>query len=165
MPSRRSITVEILGNAKGLIGSFKDAEGAGKRFGDSMKGLRGAITTLGLGALGAEAFSFGKGALQAAEESRKVQKGIEASIKATGGAAGVTAKQIDAFASSMQMKTGIDDEAIKTSQGLLLGFKAVKNESGKGNDIFNQASKVTADFATRFGVDLNSAAKIGRAHV
>ena len=40
MPSRRSITVEILGNAKGLVGAMKDAEGAGKRFGNSMTGLK-----------------------------------------------------------------------------------------------------------------------------
>jgi len=163
MPSRRAITVEILGNARGLMGSFKDAEGAGKRFGNSMNGLKGAITTLGLGALGAEAFSFGKGALQAAEESRKVQKGIEATIKATGGAAGVTAKQIDEFANKMQFKTGIDDEAIKTSQGLLLGFKAVKNEAGKGNDIFDQASVAMIDLGKKMGSTDGAAKALGRA--
>ena len=51
MPSRRSITVEILGSAKGLMGAFKDAEGAGKRFGSSMDGLKGVVATLGLGAV------------------------------------------------------------------------------------------------------------------
>lgn len=163
MPSRRSITVEILGNARGLMGSFKDAETAGKKFGNSMNGLKGVVATLGLGALGAEAFSFGKGALAAAEESRKVQKGIEASIKATGGAAGVTAKQIDDFASKMQYKTGIDDEAIKTSQGLLLGFKAVKNEAGKGNDIFNRASVAMLDLGKKMGSTDAAAKALGRA--
>ena len=163
MPSRRAITVEILGNARGLMGSFKDAEKAGKKFGDSMTGLKGAITTIGLGAAGAEAFSFGKSALQAAEESRKVQKGIEASIKATGGAAGVTAKEIDNFASKMQYKTGIDDEAIKTSQGLLLGFKAVKNESGKGNDIFDRASVAMLDLGKKMGSTDGAAKALGKA--
>jgi phage-related protein len=163
MPSRRAITVEILGNAKGLMGAFKDAEGAGKRFGNSMNGLKGVVATLGLGAIGAEAFSFGKGALQAAEESRKVQKGIEATIKATGGAAGVTAKQIDAFASSMQMKTGIDDEAIKTSQGLLLGFKSVKNEAGKGNNIFDRASVAMVDLGKKMGSTDSAAKALGKA--
>lgn len=163
MPSRRSITVEILGNARGLMGSFKDAENAGKKFGNSMNGLKGVVATLGLGAIGAEAFSFGKSALAAAEESRKVQKGIEASIKATGGAAGVTAKQIDDFASKMQYKTGIDDEAIKTSQGLLLGFKAVKNEAGKGNDIFDRASVAMLDLGKKMGSTDGAAKALGRA--
>lgn len=163
MPSRRAITVEILGNARGLMGSFKDAEKAGKRFGDSMNGLKGVVTTIGLGAVGAEAFSFGKDALKSAEESRKVQKGIEASIKATGGAAGVTAKQIDSFANKMQYKTGIDDEAIKTSQGLLLGFKSVKNEAGKGNNIFDRASVAMVDLGKKMGSTDGAAKALGKA--
>ena len=37
--------------------------------------------------------------------------------------------------------SGVDDEAIKSGQNLLLTFKDVKNEAGKGNDVFNQATE------------------------
>jgi hypothetical protein len=42
-------------------------------------------------------------------------------------------------------KTGIDDEAIKSGQNMLLTFRNIRNESGKNNDIFNQSSKILLD--------------------
>ena len=36
--------------------------------------------------------------------------------------------------------SGVDDEAIKSGQNLLLTFTNVRNEAGKGNDVFNQAT-------------------------
>jgi hypothetical protein len=53
----------------------------------------------------------------------------------------VTAKQVDQLANSMMMKTGIDDEAIKSGENMLLTFTNIRNEVGKGNDIFNQTTK------------------------
>ena len=42
-------------------------------------------------------------------------------------------------------KVGVDDEVIAAGQNMLLTFKNVRNEVGKGNDIFNQTTKVALD--------------------
>jgi hypothetical protein len=68
-------------------------------------------------------------------------------IKTTGGAAGVTARQVDVLAKAVMEKAGIDDEAVKSAENLLLTFTEVRNEVGKGNNIFTQATKATVDMA------------------
>ena len=37
--------------------------------------------------------------------------------------------------------SGIDDEAIASGENLLLTFKNIRNEVGKGNKIFDQATE------------------------
>jgi hypothetical protein len=64
----------------------------------------------------------------------------------------------------MLKKTGIDDEAIKSGENMLLTFTNVRNEAGKNNDIFTQATKVTADLSVAFGKDMTeSAILVGKA--
>ena len=60
----------------------------------------------------------------------------------------MTAKEIDKLADSMLKKTGIDDEAIKTSENMLLTFTNIRNETGKNNRIFDRATESVADLAT-----------------
>ena len=45
------------------------------------------------------------------------------------------------------LKSGIDDEAIKSGENLLLTFKNVHNEVGKGNDVFDQATTAALDMS------------------
>ena len=101
--------------------------------------------------------------IKAAQESQKVNKQTEAIIKATGGAANLTTKQISDLANSMALKTGIDDEAIQSSMNLLLTFKQVRNETGKGNDIFNRASMAALDLGNVFGSTDAAAKQLGKA--
>lgn len=97
-------------------------------------------------------------------EGQKVAAQTAAVLKSTGGAANVTAKQIDQLAASLMMKTGIDDEAIKTGSNLLLTFTNIRNEVGKGNDIFTQATKITQDMSVALGQDTKSSAiQLGKA--
>lgn len=72
----------------------------------------------------------------------------EAVLKSTGGQANVTAEQVVNLANSLRDMTGIDDEAIQASSNLLLTFRDVHNEVGKGNDIFNQAQVAILNMAT-----------------
>ncbi len=162
MAKTRKLVVDVLADASRFTKELTKADGYTKRLKGSMKEL-GTSLSLGVGAAGVAAAAFGKSALDAAIEAQKAQKGVEASIKASGGAANVTAKEIDKFASKMQMKTGIDDEAIKKSQSLLLGFRAVRNESGKGNDIFNRASVAMLDLGKKLGSTDGAAKALGRA--
>lgn len=85
-------------------------------------------------------------------------------IKTTGGAAHMTADQVDELATAISNKTGVDDDAIKSSENMLLTFTDVRNEVGKGNDIFNQATSMVTDMSVALGQDgKNSAIQLGKA--
>ncbi|MCA1570793.1 MAG: hypothetical protein LC798_10850 [Chloroflexi bacterium] len=95
-----------------------------------------------------------------ARESARVGKLTAQIIKSTGGAAKVTAAQVDALATSISNKTGRDDEAIQSGANLLLTFKNVRNEVGRGNDIFNQATASAVDLAAAGFGSIESASKM-----
>jgi hypothetical protein len=97
-------------------------------------------------------------------EAQKVTAQTNAVIKSTGGAANVSAAQVDKLAESLMLKSGVDDEAIKSGANLLLTFTNIRNEAGAGNDIFNQTTKATLDLSVAMGKDLNtSALLVGKA--
>lgn len=103
-------------------------------------------------------------AVAAGDESRKIGEQTEAVIKSTGAAAGITAAQIDKLATAQSLKTGIDDEAIQAGQNLLLTFTNIRNEAGKGNDVFSQSSKTLLDLAAAMGTEPKAAAvQLGKA--
>jgi hypothetical protein len=71
---------------------------------------------------------------------------------------------VEGLAGSISAKTGIDDEAIQSGQNLLLTFTEVQNRAGKGNDIFNQTTKVMTDMSAALGQDTKaSAMQLGKA--
>jgi len=158
----RKLIVDVLADASKVTSEFGKIGKSSGTLEDKFKKL-GKSLALGMGAAAAGAVVLGKGAIDAAVDAQKVQKGVEASIRSSGGAANVTAKEIDKFASAMQFKTGIDDEAIKTSQTLLLGFRNVRNESGDGNKIFNRASVAMLDLGKKMGSTDAAAKALGRA--
>lgn len=111
------------------------------RFGrlhDTLKGLIGPALAFG-------AVDMLGGFIKDAQESAKISAITEQHIKSTGGAANVTATQVGNLATAISNKTGADDEAIQSGQNMLLTFTNIRNEAGKGNDIFNQASSTIVD--------------------
>ena len=162
MAKTRKLIVDVLADASKVTSEFGKIGKSSGTLEDKFKKL-GKSLALGMGAAAAGVAVLGKGAIDAAVEAQKVQKGVEASIKSSGGAANITAKEIDKFASAMQFKTGIDDEAIKTSQTLLLGFRNVRNESGDGNKIFNRASVAMLDLGKKMGSTDAAAKALGKA--
>jgi hypothetical protein len=111
-------------------------------------GLAGAV--IGLGAavkIGFDEFM----------QAQRVTAQTNAVLKSTGGIANVTAKQIDTMATALMRKTGVDDEVIQSGMNVLLTFTRIRNEAGKGNDIFNQATKAALDLSVALGKDLQSA--------
>jgi hypothetical protein len=97
-------------------------------------------------------------------QAEKVTAQTNAVLKSTGSVANVTKGQIDQLGTSIMRKSGMDDEAVKSAENLLLTFTKVRNETGKGNDVFSQATKITADLSVAFGKDLNgSAIVVGKA--
>jgi hypothetical protein len=98
------------------------------------------------------------------EEAERATRQTEAVLKSTGGAAGVTAKHIEQLANKISLKSGKDDEAIQSAENLLLTFTSVRNEVGKGNDVFDQATTVVADMSAALGQDFKaSTIQVGKA--
>lgn len=121
------------------------------------------ITTAAVAGLSSLTSAVG-GVIEEAREAQKVTAQVEQVIKSTGGVANVTAKQVDSLSSSISAKSGIDDEAIATGAAMLLTFKAVRNETGRGRDIFNQATKAAVDLAAAgFGSITSQSKTLGKA--
>ena len=103
-------------------------------------------------------------ATSAFQESQAISNQTNAVLKSTGGAANVTAKEVGNLATALSKKTGVDDEVIQSGENMLLTFTNIRNEAGKGNDIFNQATKTVTDMSVALGQDTkNSAIQLGKA--
>ncbi len=154
-----SVKKEISGKAAGP--AREEGERAGKAlsggFLPSLKGI-----ALGIGALGvATGFISLVGQARAAAAAARITAQV---IKTTGGAAHVTAASIRSLATSISDKTGVDDDAIVSGENLLLTFTGIRNEVGKGNDIFNRATQTVTDMSVALGQDTKSSAiQLGKA--
>ena len=104
MSSNPQVVVDFIANTTGLSHGLKDASSKTDSFGSKVKGLgRAAVAAAGvagLAALGAT-LKIGIGELT---DASKVSAQTAAAIKSTGGAAGVTAKQVAALAGAMMRK-------------------------------------------------------------
>ena len=108
--------------------------------------------------------TFFKDTIAEATEARKVMAATANVIRSTGGAANVSAKQVASLASAISDKVAIDDEAIQSGANLLLTFKNIRNETGAGNKIFDQATKTITDMSVALGQDMKSGAiQLGKA--
>jgi len=101
--------------------------------------------------------------LSQAYEAQKVTAETNAIIKATGGAANVSAAGVAALSDKLSMQIGVDDELIQKSANLLLTFKQVQNQTGAGNDIFSQAVTLAQDLGSVFGSTDSAAMQLGKA--
>jgi hypothetical protein len=139
----------------------KKTDAAEKRFGK----LGGVLKTAGVAA-GAAAFA-GLGAIlhtgmQESMDASAAQAQLEAGIKSTGGAAGVTVGHLNDLASEIQGYSGQTDDSIAKTEALLLTFTNIKN-SGP-DKIFDAATRAAADMAAKMGTDAPAAAiQLGKA--
>ena len=105
-----------------------------------------------------------KDSIGEAREAQKVGAITRSEIKATGGAAKISARQVGDLAGAISEKVGIDDEAIQSGSNLLLTFKNVRNEVGRGNKIFNRATRSAVDLsAAGFGSIESGSKMLGKA--
>lgn len=163
-----SAYVSLMPSAKGFGSAMQSeigpqVDGVGKSVGSKF----GTLFKVGALAAVGGAFVVGKflkGAVDEAREAQIVTARTENVIKRMGGAANVSAKQVADLAGSISKKTGIDDEAIQSGQNLLLTFGNIRNEAGKGNDIFNRTSQLMVDMSAAMGTDAKgSAIQLGKA--
>jgi len=140
---------------KNADGSFKQAQDKMKSFGDGVRNtglvLMGAATPI---------LAFAATSIQAAGESQLAVAQLEAAIKSTGGAAGVTSDHAQGLASALQQVTMFGDETVLTAENMLLTFTNI----GAGGGVFDLATRTALDMATALGGDVTSSAmQLGKA--
>jgi hypothetical protein len=150
-----------------LVGDTKDLE---KALGRASRTSQSSFSKIGKAA-GVAAAAIGVGLAAAAKigfdelsEQQKVAAQTAAVLESTGGAAKVTAKDVENLASSLSDLSGVDDELIASSENVLLTFTSVRNEVGKGNKIFDRATATILDMSEALGTDLQGATiQVGKA--
>lgn len=91
-------------------------------------------------------------------QQQKAEAQLNAVLKSTGQAAGLTADQLKSMASGLQEVTTFGDEAIIQAQSLLLTFTKI------GGDVFPQATETILNMAEAMGTDLKTQAiQVGKA--
>lgn len=161
----RKLVVHIIGDASKLDKSFKQAAVSVKGFDRAVGVSLKSVVKLGaaIGALSLASRAIGASVREFAEQAKAAAQ-TEAVIKSTGGVAGVTAKHVDELAESISRLSGIDDEAARAGENMLLTFTQIRNVVGKNNDVFDQATRLTADLSVAMGIDMKRAAlQVGKA--
>ncbi len=96
--------------------------------------------------------------IESAAEAQRVDAQLGAVLQSTGGAAGIARAELEELASSLSRVSTYDDEAIKSSEALLLTFTKV------GSEAFPQATQAILDMSTAMGTDLQGATiQVGKA--
>ena len=146
-----ALVVPIIADTSGLTRGLTQGTSGLRKFGKMAALVGGAAALGGLVAtlkIGIDEFMG----------AQKVLAQTGAVLKSTGGAANVTSKQITTMSESLMKLSGIDDEAIQSGQNLLLTFTKIRNETGKGNNIFDQATLAMTNLSVAMGKDLSSSA-------
>lgn len=151
VPSARGFGSKLNSEVGGSVRS--SGTSLGKTFGKMFAVGAAVIAAAGIG-------NLLKGSIEEAREAQKVGAQTNAVLKSTGGVANVTAKDIGRLTSALSAKIGVDDEVIQAGENMLLTFTNVRNEVGKGNNIFDQATRTVSDMAAAFGGDAVSNSKI-----
>lgn len=154
------IEILLLGNAKQLRSELSSTgRSADSTFQKIQRGARVAGLALG-GALAIGA----KVGFDELSQQLKVAAQTTAVLKSTGNAANVTAGHVNSLAGEISNYSGQDDEAVQSGENMLLTFTQIQNRVGKNNDVFDQATKVTADLSQAMGMDMSKAAlQVGKA--
>ncbi|MFQ6170364.1 hypothetical protein ACK8HX_02055 [Oryzobacter sp. R7] len=172
MSSTTTLKAVLLGQDRSMGKTFdsagRDAERAGKKvggLGSVFAGLGGPVgiglaAVAGAGVAVAKLSGFLGDAVAEGREAARVGKTTNAIITSTGGAAKVTAEQVGDLSERLSEKAGIDDEVIQTGANLLLTFKNVRNEVGKGNQVFDRATAAAVDLSAAGFGSVDSASKM-----
>jgi len=145
-------------------GDIQKAEKELDKLSDQAKKTEKATDSLSLGFAAAGTVvvaaigSMVRASIQSAIEAENASNKMQAVLKATGYAAGLTKTQLDEMADSMAKSTRFDDESIRNASAVLLTFRNVQGEA------FTQGISLAADLASVLGTDLNSATlQLGKA--
>lgn len=143
----------VAGMDKAERATLKSTKAMQKRLDEFAKGIGKAV-----GAATVAGAALGGLYIKNTLEAEKVSAKLNARIAALGGAAAVSAKQVNTLADSLQAATTFDDEAITEASTALLAFTNV------GADQFARTLSAALDMAAASGDDLTmTAEKLGKA--
>ena len=131
---------------RGLTAADKGVQKLGKKMQRAGRSM-----TLGLTVPLVAGFAL---AFKAAEEQAQAMAKLDAVLRATGSAAGITSKHVSDLATQLQKTTTFADETTISAAAVLLTFKSVRNELGQGNNVFDRTIVAAQDMASIFGGDL-----------
>ena len=117
-----------------------------------------AVAAGGFAAIGAGALAVFKTGFQELQDASQMTAQLEAGIKSTGNAAGVTVDGMNKLASEIQNYSGQTDDSIANTQSLLLTFTNIKNVGA--DKIFDDTTRAAADMAAKLGGDAASQAML-----
>ncbi|GAB4387217.1 phage tail tape measure C-terminal domain-containing protein [Albidovulum sp.] len=150
--------------------ALRAIDGAAGQVRGSLEGLAGRLGPLGgmLRALGPAGIAAGaaiaglglvlaRGVQEAAEAERSYRR-LEAVLRVTGHASGLTVREIAGFAEEMERTTLASAEAVQDAAAILATFRSVAGET------FTRAIRLAQDLSAVFGQDLRSSAtQLGKA--
>jgi len=144
------LLVKIEGDNSDLDKSVKKSEGSVKKFSK--------FAVAAYAAVGVAIIALSKQAVKAFKIQEQAEAKLNATIKSTGSAAGLTARELTDMASALQDVTKFGDEAIIGAESLLLTFKSI------GGDIFPRALESILDVSEAMGQGLKeSTVQLGKA--
>jgi hypothetical protein len=155
-----AITIPILTdfNGRGIdrgIKQFQKLETKGQKAGFLIR--KAALpAALALGAIGLAA----KAGLDGVMADDEALANLQSTITSTGNAANITSESFFAYANQLQKVTGTGADQITQGAALLATFKNVRNETGKGNQVFNRATKAALDLSKKGFGDLSGSNKM-----
>lgn len=119
------------------------------------------LKNVAIGALGVDRLAAAFSAVHtSALEAEKSSAALTAALKATGGSAGLTQRQIEGLVDELTDSTLFDDESLREAAAALLRFRDIQE------DVFQDALRLAPDLATALGTDVVSAAHtLGKALV
>lgn len=133
-----------------MSGALDQARGKMDTFSAGGKLARGAMIGIGAGAT-AMAAGLGIAIGEAMEAEVNIAK-LDAVLKATGGTAGVSKKQLLDHATALSRVTRFSDDAVIQGQTMLLTFKEI------GSETFPDATEAMLDMSEMMGMDTTQAA-------
>mgnify|MGYP001032264156 CR=1 FL=1 len=153
------LTLDLIARTAGLISGMtageRQVDKSTKKIKSSLSSIKGAVAgaLTGLG-LASAIRAIARNTI----ESENAIRQLEARIKSTGAAAGVSSDELQGFASELQRITTFGDDAILAMQGVLLTFTNIRG------DVFKDATRAILDLSTAMGQDLQSSAvQLGKA--
>lgn len=140
------LKVDVEGNAK------KKMDGVTASF------IKGGLAVEGIKKATKALIDTAKKAIDSFIEQEKVEKQLETTLISTKEAAGLTANEIKAMATSFADLTNFTDQAILGSQNILLTFTKI------GEEVFPRATETILDMSQALGSDLKGASiQLGKA--
>src|SRR5688572_1510718 len=164
---KNDVTIRILGEPNHIKKVFAEVGDAGQKMASRFAGVGRTIgigMAAGLGVAGVAMGALVGDGVRSLVEIERIGKQSEAAIKSTGGAAGVSARDVRALAEEIEGFTGIEAEAVQEGENLLLTFTNIQNKAGAGNNIFDQATQILTDMSVAMGTDVKAGAvQLGKA--